>query len=276
MPKEWYDFHSVLVKDGDNDQTIKRKEFNRQILAEKKPYYMIYVYPELGRQFRKYVKEADEVCVEKWGMSVFGLAENMNKDACTAEFLEAYFKKYPVTDGSGVMNRLCHFVESEFNGVLNSVKDKDYRYEELLTSVDFWRKGLDKNKAESVEKLYSLYRSFIKAVSAKADKSGASNLEANEKRAMLDEWFKRECDAICVSEVRQCDMLLKVCYSSEYSKRFVWKMCGERIVRNLLEKNGRYFYFVRDDEGETVYHGERYKKVTVTVGKEDFNENSDG
>lgn len=276
MPKEWYDFHSLTVKDNDDEGTVRRKEFNKQLLADKKPYFMIYVYPELGRQFRKYVKESDEVCVEKWGVDIFGFAENANRDARAAEFLEAYFKKYPVTDGSGVMNRLCHFVESEFNGVLNSVKDKGYCYEELLTSVDFWRKGLDKNKAESVEKLYSLYRSFIKAVSARADKSGVSDLEANEKRAMLDEWFKRECDAICVSEVRQCDMLLKVCYSSEYSKRFVWKMCGERIVRNLLEKNGGYSYFIRDDEGETVYHGERYKKVTITVGKENVDEYCDG
>lgn len=265
MPKEWYDYHSLVVKDGDDEPTVERKEFNKRIVADKKPYFMIYVYPELGKQFRKYVKESDEVCMEKWGVSIFGLAENADRDERAAEFLKTYFKKYPVTDCGGAMNRLCHFVESELNGILNSVKDKDYHYEELLASVDFWIKSLDKDKTKRIEKLYSSYRSFIKTVSAKADKSGASDQEANEKRAMLDEWFKRECDAICVSESRQCDTLLKVCYSSEYSKRFVWKMCGERIVRNLLEKKGRYSYFVRDDEGETVYCGVRYRKVIVIV-----------
>lgn len=272
MPKEWYDYHSLTVEEDDANEDQTRKEFNKQILADKKPYFMIYVYPKLEKKFRKYTKEAEEICMEKWGIPISALIEKTDKDECAEEFIKTYFRKYPVIDGGGVMNRLCHYVESEFDGVLRSVKDKDYRYDELLMSGDFDGKCLDKDKLECIEGLYSSYRSFAKTISAKADEQKLSDFEINEKRELLDEWFKRECDMLCVSNVLQCDALLKVCYSSECSKRFVWKMCGEQIVRNLLEKNGRYSYFVRDDEGETVYCGERYKKVTVCCGKGEDNE----
>ncbi len=272
MPKEWYDYHSLTVKEDDTDEDQTRKEFNKQILADKKPYFMIYVYPKLEKKFRKYTKEAEEICVEKWGIPISALIEKTDKDECVEEFIKTYFRKYPVIGGSGVMNRLCHYVESEFDGVLRSVKDKDYRYDELLMSGDFDEKCLDKDKLECIERLYSSYRSFAKTISAKADEQKLSDFEINEKRELLDEWFKRECDMVCVSDVLQCNALLKVCYSSECSKRFVWKMCGERIVRNLLEKNGRYSYFIRDDEGEMVYCGERYKKVSVCCGRGEENE----
>lgn len=271
MPKEWYDFHSLVVKDEDSEEIREKKEFNKQIVADKKPYFMIYIYPELSKKFRKYEKECNEICLEKWGVNISDLMKKTDKDECMQEFLETYVKKYPVTNGNGVMNRLCHYVEKEFNGVLYEARDKNYPYNELLASNSFLEKRLGKDKVESVKKLYSLYRSFVKTISAKMDEARLNDFEANEKRVILDEWFKRECDMICVSESCQCDTLLKVCYSSDYSKRFVWKMCGERIVRNLLEKNGTYSYFIRDNEGDVVYCGDKYKKVTVGCKKGEKN-----
>lgn len=272
MPKEWYDFHSVSPNDEDDFYTAKKKEYYRRMIADKKPYFMIYIYPELGSKFRKYVKAADEICIEKWGVNVAGLIEKDDKDKGVEEFLDFYFKKYPVSDNDSVMNRLCWYVEKEFDGVLRTVKDKTYSYNELLASGEFENNRLGKDKEESIKQLYALYRDFMKNTSAAEDEQNSGEFETNEKRSLLDEWFKRECDAICVNEDLQCDALLRICYSSECSKRFVWKMCGERIVRNLLEKNGRYSYFVRDDEGETEYNGERYKKVTVYCEKEDVND----
>lgn len=46
-------------------------------------------------------------------------------------------------------------------------------------------------------------------------------------------------------------------------------MCGEQIVNNLLEKNGSYSYFVREDDGETVYRGNKYKKTVKYIDTED-------
>ncbi len=90
----------------------------------------------------------------------------------------------------------------------------------------------------------------------------------NTQKISLEEWFKRECDLVCISSKKQCDILLKLCYSNEQSKRFVWKMCGYQIVNNLLKRKGLYSYFVMDKDGELKYKGENFRKITVEVQKD--------
>lgn len=40
MPQEWYDYHSVAVAEEDDEDTATEKNKNRELLADKKPYFM--------------------------------------------------------------------------------------------------------------------------------------------------------------------------------------------------------------------------------------------
>ena len=59
MPKEWYKVNPNLIKEDDDDETIKLKEFNMSVLADKKPYFFIYNYPELKTKLKD-VKDSYE------------------------------------------------------------------------------------------------------------------------------------------------------------------------------------------------------------------------
>ena len=264
MPKEWYDFHSILVKDSDDDQTVERKEFNRRILAEKKPYFMIYVYPELKTKCNEYVKDT------KFNRDVQPYFDTEKQ----ADYDNWHSKGLPVTDGDCVMNRLCHFVEQEFKRTSTSSKDKDYPYREILASENYESNIKRYDLAAKLEKLYAEYRKKSKSEILTARVERADNDKKREIRDALAEQFERDCRQICSSSEILCDILLKLCYKSNTSKKFVWAMCREQIVENLLEKNGKYTYFTRDNNGEVVYGGNRYKKIVVHINdvEEKFDE----
>lgn len=270
MPKMWYDIHSVVPKDDDDDYTAKRKESNKEIIADKKPYFMIYVYPQLKREVKKFMKNAEESCWETFNITLDELLNNQCRTDKQEEFVKWYYKKFPVSNDNGVMNRLCHYVEREFDGYVSGVniKNKNYPYRSLLTSERFGSGYIGKENIDRIKELVSLYKKFMNSISVTVHKERVDPKELNNKKDALDEWFKRECDTACISEEWQCDILLKLCYTSDESKRFVWKMCGKQIIQNLLKKNKRYSYFVKDNSGDVVYGGVQYKKNVVHLGGE--------
>lgn len=70
----------------------------------------------------------------------------------------------------------------------------------------------------------------------------------------------------CPNEEELCDILIDICYATTKSKQFVWDMCGNHIVENLLKKNnGIMTYLEKDADGEVVYHGERFTRKQKKV-----------
>lgn len=265
MPSMWYDIHSVVVRDGDDAKTIEKKQYNRKIIADKKPYFMIYIYPQLRKEYRKYISDAKKSCQSQFGICLEELLCKLDRTEQQEEFVKWYWKKYPVSDENGVMNRLCHYVEQEFEGYLKSAKNTDFDYKNLLVSKDFGTGYIGKAKEERIKDLLGLYRSLWQSMAIELKGQGGNAEETNEKKHFLNEWFKRELDGICVNAQMQCDILLKLCYKTEQSKRFVWNMCDEQIVKNLLTKNEKYSFFTADDNGTVAYRGKKYRKITVNV-----------
>lgn len=261
MPKEWYDFHNLVIKEDDDEGSRIDKEFNRLIVADKKPYFMIYIYPQLKKEYHDFVKAEKKLCRHIWGIEFKELLSKSDRDERQEEFVRWHRKKTPVSDGNGVMNRLCHYVEREFEGYVCSSKNSEYPFRELIASKNYPKNS---NLSGIISEMRVLYNEFLdesRKVSARARAERMSDGEITELRMQLAEKFRRACEQICIVSERSCDILLKICYASERSKRFVWDMYGEQIVSNLLEKTGNYSYFVRDDDGETKYRGCRYRKV---------------
>lgn len=56
MPTTWYTSNDLNINEDDTPEQIAEKEFNLRILANKKPYFMNYIYPEQKKQYDTYVK----------------------------------------------------------------------------------------------------------------------------------------------------------------------------------------------------------------------------
>lgn len=269
MSKEWYDYHSLVLKDDDDEEIRARKEFNKRIVAEKKPYFMTYIYPALKKEYRDFLKNVENTCHTMYGVGIDDLDKMSNRTEQQEQTVEWYHKKIPVFDGTGVMNRLCHYVEREFDGYVHCVKEKvkDYQFRELFVSKNY-KKNI--GRSAMIHRLDDLRQQFnlkLKDIAMTASKERIDSGEIISKKIQLTEQFRRDCEQICVSSEIMCDCLLKLCYSTEYSKKFVWEMCGAQMVENLQNKVKSYSYFVRDDNGEQCYNGIQYHKMVRTVNE---------
>ena len=138
MPRLWYDRHAANKSESD-------AKFQRNIVADKKPYFMRYIYPMLSKQYNTYIKNTDKNALREFQMTVAELKAIPENDLTErqAEFLKYYKYRMPVGMNACVMNKICWRFEDEFDGHIgkhNSAIKFDYsimRSEEEYTTKQY-------------------------------------------------------------------------------------------------------------------------------------------
>ena len=234
----------------------KFKELCLKIVAEKKPYFMKYVYPDLMTQYNKYVKDTNSKCIREFKMSIFNLMEKSNKTTPEQEFLDDYKKFMPVGNNPCTINRIAWLFEYSFQSYLKEkINRKEFDYSILKSGTAY-----SKNDFSKISKLKSEYDESVKIYQQLVHKQRIDKDEVNVSRYMMLLTFKAKCEEICPNEKQLCDIMLDLCYSSSKSKQFVWDICGEMIIKNLLEKNNytiTYPVLVKS-QGEFEFGGEQF------------------
>ncbi len=263
MPQEWYNIHSVIVADDDNEKTVERKNKNREIVADKKPYFMIYIYPRLYKELKKYNDAAKIKSELLFGIPLEELLSKSDRTEDEEECVKWYWKLYPVFNNNSVMNRICHIVENEFEGYVSSARKKNDSvfYKEIMSSNNELKIQVSERK--QLVNLYKEYVKNMKSISVIANVERCSPEELYTKKAALLIEFERQCSIVCPNTEQLCNALLDICYSNDNSKKFVWDMCGKQIIKNLLKKYGSYTYFTLDNSGDVTYCGKTYKRNLI-------------
>lgn len=262
MPKSWYNNQYNKILDTDTKDIIEKKKFYQSIVADKKPYFMNYIYPQQMAQYQKYIKNADIQSFSLFGISLTELLNKTNLTDDEKSFVEWFYKKCPVSDNNSVMNRLCHMVEREFDGYIHSLNSNiEFDYTILKSGVEY--------KESTKQQIYNIYKQYLEEYQRFVISSKQTRLDSDEVsiyKTMLLENYRRKCTEICPNEVELCDILIDLCYSKTNSKKFVWDISGEQIVRNLLVyKDNKYTFCVKDDDGNIEYAGKKYRTVTKVL-----------
>ena len=259
MPKEWYDRHLVNKIEDDD-----KRNFYRSIVADKKPYFMRYIYPTLMSQYNTYIKNTDKNCLREFGMTVSEL-KSMRYDELTErqiEFLNYYNKSMPVGTNDCVMNQICRKFEMMFDGFNKKSSSKsDFDYSIMKSDAEYTAKQYRtiKSMYETYTKRLSNFKSFAEYERVD-DGDSALGLER------IKEEFIEECDKVCPDQSVLCNIILDICYSKNITKRFAWSICGSEIIKNLLSKNGnKISYPVMCDDGEFEYGGNSFTIETKEI-----------
>ena len=256
MPATWYSKRCIGLEGSDDDYNI---------VADKKPYFMKYVYNSEMRNFREYIKNTNRKCLREFRVTVPELLEKPNNELTNAEktFLFYYRLKMPLDTSDCVLNRICRRFEAEFDGYF--AKDG--------TKTDFDYKVLGGNSEYSAYlygKVYDLYCRYNDGISRLAIKFNSEKESADDriaKKHRLISAFSRECDIICPNRQVLRDILLDMCYKNESTKAFVWDISGRQIVECLLEKSGGIItYPVLDSDGDFKYCGNTFSVHTKNIG----------
>lgn len=220
MPKNWY------MKN--HCQT----ELDLAIVADKKPYYFMYNYPVIKRDYDNYIKHTREKCLMIYGCTVEELKNKENLTKEEEEFLYWYHAQMPVNCSPSTMNRLCWYIESEFNGYVTKLKSQNFDYT-FLKSDKVSR--YPKAKKEEIEKLEKEYVRRIKNFKIIAKENNLSAEEANKKTEALQQEFRDEAIKICSNKWQLMNIVLDLCYGKNKNKYFCWAVIGDLIIEKLKE-----------------------------------------
>lgn len=256
MPKYWYDKSSCNKLPSDTDEQKHFKELCLRIVAENKPYFMKYVYPDLMAKYNKYLKDTNSKCIREFKMSMIDLMNKPNKTIPEKDFIEYYKKLMPVGDNPCTINRIAWLFENTFKSYISEFsKTREFDYYILKSGVEY-----SKNDYQKIAKLKSEYDDSVKYYQQLANKQRLDKDEVTVNRNMMLMKFKSKCEEICPNEKELCDIIVDLCYSSSKSKQFAWDICGEVIIDNLLDKNEHminYPVLVKSD-GDFEFGGEQF------------------
>ena len=263
MVRNWHDRHACgQIEDAET------REFYRRIVADRKPYFMRYIYPQLMKQYNTYIKNTDRNAMREFQMSVADM-EKIPEEKQTErqrEFLKFFRLRMPVGVGDCVMNQICRKFEEAFDGYIgrhNARVPFDYRI--MRSEAEYLPK-----QYSAVKKLFDDYNKRISNYIVYADYERVDEYESFATLSEMDEEFKKECALICPDERALCNIVLDLCYTKNSTKRFAWNMCGEEIIRNLLEKNGGIIRFpTLCENGEIEYGGKRFAVEEKELTEED-------
>lgn len=264
MPREWFDRHQAMaIDDPDMRQTYL------SILADKKPYFMRYIYPDLMKQYNTYTKNTDKKAQREFSMSIEELLsarfENLTEEQ--KSFVRYYNTCMPVGMSNCVMNRICRRFEAAFDHYL-SRKSKDTEFDYTIMK---WGEEYSQSQYNTILRLLGEYNRRLRDYTMFASRERVDEDESSAHMQVMRIEFRNACDAACSNARALCDILLDICYSRNCTKHFVWNMCGKELVESLLQKNDMTIHFpVLDDGGDIQFAGNRFsireKRLEVDDG----------
>ena len=265
MPTMWHAWQSVAKKDDDEPEIAELKNYNRPLVADKKPYFMKYIYPTSKLEYERYIKDNELKCEWQFDMTIDELENLQEKTDVQKKFLEVYYKKMPLGINNCVVNRICRKIESMFD--IKRIADKD-----------FFDYGIYKNNSEydkdTYKQIETLYKEYCKQVKLYVENANINKVSTEDKHMneyLMNNNFRRKCYQICPNEDMLCNIVLDMCYtSSNESKKFAWDMCGKAIIKNMLIKNNHMIKFPEfDTDGDIEFHGERFSIKEICLKEDD-------
>lgn len=261
MAREWHDRHAVnMIEDEE------RQRFYRSIVADRKPYFMIYIYPSLMKEYRQYLRKSDGSALREFRMTVDEMKALPYSELSDRqkEFLHYYDIGMPVGLGDCVMNRICRRFEEEFDGFVG--KDAaDSVFDRNLYKCGGSYKA---HQYYSIRRLYEEYDSRLKKYLVYAKVNSIDSDDAAAYNHGIYEEFRRECLRVCSNDRELMAVLTDLLYGKSATKRLMWSAFAEQIVHNLLENNGwEYAVPVPDRDGDILFRGNRYRTEKRHTGE---------
>jgi len=269
VPKEWFNYKYVKIEEDDSDEIRLEKEFNQKLLASKKPYFFIYNYPQLKKEYEQFRKSINTNSLRWCNMT---LEQLMASDYDSLDNIGKSLYKFakdrcPVEDNGSIMNRLCHRIEELTDGISTTIKEVEFDNSFLVS-----RKRFPIEKTNRVNDIYKEYTSTIGTMTANSSyqEGGVDDVAEANRIDLFMNYFKDKALEVCDGDSQLLtDILVNKLYKNS-SKYFIWQVCGNEIVDRLLEENNyKITYPVQDENGTIIWSGNKYSLKTITINKEE-------
>lgn len=261
MPDKWYNWISNKISKGKDSSEKKENWFNRKLVADKKPYFMQYVYPTERTRMNEYVKKNNEKCIMRFRITLDELLVKENRTQDEEKFIYCYYQRMPLGTAPCTINKICWKIEELFDDT-EWINNGDFDYSILKCDVEYSNQLYNK-----IKKIYDRYRRETANYMQYAKSERIKSDERQMQKYIFKEQFKRQCLEQCPNEEYLCNIVLDLCYSkSKYSKQFAWDICGDMFIQNLLKRhNYMVSYPTLDENGDIEFNGLHFSMKTTEI-----------
>lgn len=219
MPTYWYSYHSC-----DND-------FQRSICANKRPYFMTYVYDDYRSEYKRYIKETNKTAILEFGESLLDILNKKDKNEQEQQFEKYFYTNNQFGMGDCAVNRICRYVEQQLDDIKIQVKNKsNFDY-----TVFREKRNCTVAHRAAMKDLQKEYVTYIRGIKTK--QGSLSKDEKVSTRVMMRNYFKARAAEICPDERERYNIILDMCYTSGNNRQFCWDCIGDMITRKLANDN---------------------------------------
>lgn len=248
IPKEW--LHTMKVDKDDSEEVKLAKYKHNALVISQKPYFFIYLYKNLMKDYKAYQKGFDMLARKQYGQSLATLLskEGTKRTEQETNFLRRYRKYAPVIETPCVMNQICKQVER----IDNAIKWDKSNKNTLMEFVDFT--NIDRNLVTKVYELVKMYnsRKSVRGLQLLFDNDGLNDEDINE---MFRDKIYTHKDIIrekirCLFNNEQ-EMFNHIMFmSSSYNMALdnVWEIMGDYMIECIPW--GDTYIIIRDEEGQ--------------------------
>lgn len=267
MPRYWHDRFSVSKLEDEDARRMAR-----EIVADKKPYFMRYIYPSLMRQYNTYIKKTDRNSLREFGKTVGELMSAHESDLTERqrEFIYYYNLRMPVGTGDCIMNKICKRFESEFDSYISkSTHLNRFDYSIMKSDAEY-----TKTQFYAVKKLYEEFNKRLQNYAIYSSYERVDADDSAEEVALMTRDFTRDCLEVCQNESSLCNIVLDLCYKRSATKKFAWSISGDEIVKNLLSRSGKISYPAKNPDGDIEYCGHKFSVVEINIKEGEYGSHS--
>ena len=264
MQKSWYMLKECQQKEEYTDEYNEKMDFYAKICAYNKPYFFGYVYSGLMKEYRETTNKAKTNARQKFKMELEDMIfmYNNNEDISQDHkiFVEKFLRNLKLDSAQSTCNMICWEVENIFDNQKGFAPQK----------VDLY--DIVRSECEVDQTLLSKITKLCKASERK--RAAKSTIEYLINDGQFDDEYQNiDYDisdvlyGMCNNEEQLCDLLLDCCYKHSVNKEILWNVCGETIIKRLMQNNDLY-YPVLDVNGDFEVQGKKYSMVKYIGGGE--------
>ncbi|MGM9988413.1 MAG: hypothetical protein ACI35O_14450 [Bacillaceae bacterium] len=267
FPTEWK--KREYLNEDDSPEEKKEKYYHNSMVADKKPYFMIYIYDKLKNEYKEYNKKSDRACKEKLGISLNDLLSKQNKTPEEKKIVREYYQKMPVIKNKSIMNVLCNMIERidfEYKKPKNEENAEDMFDVLFDKSIQF---DLDK-----LNELIALYDKFKKKRGFKMRNNALSRTETGkeaekDKNDAMNKFYdeiRNEAYSICSNTRELANYLVYINYYlfPTEPKDFTWSIGIDGLLEKLSDETETIEVPFPDNNGED-YLGKKYSLRSVVI-----------
>lgn len=263
FPKSWKKW--VYVNEDDTEEVKIEKYKYNSLVVNKKPYFFIYLYKHLMKDYNTYKKSFDKISQRYFGLTIKKLIAKPDKNSDEMNLVRQYQKFSPVLETNCVMNILCKYIES---------CDFDIKFNPNTKSILPSFKGNSEINEDYLLQIMEIYHEYktkkhfnIKTMFVDDDIMDDSDLEGilNTIYTEVKEDCINKCSLVCENQNILFDHLIELYEKNKINMDFIWDMMDDCILDMIPYNNP--VIAIQSVEGEN-YLGTKINIVPIEYTKE--------